>query len=145
MVKTQQQDCSPDHVRRFWVNRSLIRKNPDPWHDVTIPGLDEHYKGTELPRAPLIYLEEEDEYGVPVPVADDRPDDRDPDQDVIDRTNEELRLVNQGVPVKRNPPLQGAVASQFPCWTKLFQTERTEAGAGTGKSIESAPGLRGRR
>ena len=40
MVRIQLTDCSPDHRRQFWVNRSLIRKNPDPWHDVIIPGLD---------------------------------------------------------------------------------------------------------
>ena len=90
MVKIQLQDCSPEHIRRFWVNRSLIRNNPDPWHDVTIPGLDDHQNGTELPRPPYIYLEEEGEYGEPRPTADDRPDGADPDQDIIDRTNDEF-------------------------------------------------------
>ena len=89
MVKIQLQECSPDHVRRFWVNRSLIRKNPDPWHDVPIPGLDGETTGTQLPRAPFIYLEE-DEYGEPVPTGDDRPDDVDPNEDFIDRSNEEF-------------------------------------------------------
>ena len=83
MVKTQLQDNTQEHIRRFWVNRSLIRKNPDPWHDVIIPGLDTRYTGTELPRAPYIYLEEEDEQGEPIVHEGDRPDDRISERDEI--------------------------------------------------------------
>ena len=110
MVRIQLTDCSPDHRRQFWVNRSLIRKNPDPWHDVIIPGLDENYQGTELPKAPWVYLEE-DECGVPVPVPEYRPNDSTTgDVDHIDRSDEDFaRDVGERLALDRTTIVDGHI------------------------------------
>ena len=47
MMETQLDDSSHKcGVRNVWTNRSKVRKNPDPWHDVLIPGLDSKVRPT---------------------------------------------------------------------------------------------------
>ena len=35
--------------RQFWGNRSKLKPNPDPWHDVVIPGFDGRDAVPEVP------------------------------------------------------------------------------------------------
>ena len=57
MVKIE---LNEDHKgrRQFWCNRSKVKRNPDPWHDVMIPGLEGRDGVTEVPPPENLEWEE---------------------------------------------------------------------------------------